>query len=530
MEAPARPIVVPTALAAAGALAVALIGVRGPDYPAHYLRAELWDRAGAAVWNFTWYGGHATPSYSVLMPPVVSTVGPVVVNVLAAIVSTFVVAKLIGRLAGEVGPVPRTLAAAAFAAGTVVNVIVGRTAFAAGLTVLLLSLWAWAAGRPRAAIAAAVLAPLITPVVAAFGAIIAAAVGLDALLDRRRATVVRAGGVLAALVVPLGLMSVLFRDGGRFPYRAGHLVFSLVLMAVTALGYRSRVLQLAAGLAAVSSVVLFAVPNPLGGNFTRFAQYLVVPVAVLAAARVPRLLSIPVAALALVGVWWTVQHGLEAERQWSGDAAIDASYHAPLIDELLRRNADGQPLGRVEIPFTDTHWESYYVAPHVPYARGWERQTDLGRNAELYDTGLTAGEYRDWLAANAVRWVAVPDVTLDEGGRPEGALIAGGLDWLTPVWSNANWTLYEVAGYTPVVDAPAELVSQRVDELVVRTGAPAEVTLRYHYTADMTVDGGACVAPADDSPWTTLRLPEAGEFTVSVGAGALLGGDVAACA
>ena len=39
-----------------GSLVVVLSGIRGADYPAHLLRAELWHRAGASVWNFYWYG------------------------------------------------------------------------------------------------------------------------------------------------------------------------------------------------------------------------------------------------------------------------------------------------------------------------------------------------------------------------------------------------------------------------------------------------------------------------------------------
>ena len=38
---------------------------------------------------------------------------------------------------------------------------------------------------------------------------------------------------------------------------------------------------------------------------------------------------------------------------------------------------------RVEIPFTDNHWESRWVAPHVPLARGWERQVDRAAQRAL---------------------------------------------------------------------------------------------------------------------------------------------------
>lgn len=524
MKAPPREVALPTLFAAVGALALYVGGVRGPDYPAQFLRGELWERAGFGVWNFTWYGGHATPSYSLLVPALSAVLGADVVTAVASVLSVYVATRLIEGLATGVGPTARLLAGSAFAVGALVNVVVGRTAFAAGLLVMLLAFWAWLEGRLAVAVGAALVGPLLSPVVGAFGAVLAAAVGIDALLDRRRDTVREAIAVLAGLLAPLLLMTLLFRDGGRFPYRGGHLVLGLVLMAFTAAAYRNRVVQLAAGMAALSSIVLFLAPNPMGGNFTRFSQYLVVPVAVLAVARAPRRWLVPAGLVAAVGVGWTGEHGLVAWRQWSGDPSDAAGFHQPLIDEVQRRNADGAPTGRVEIPFSDHHWEAYYVATEVPYARGWERQADLGRNDELYDPDLTDAEYRAWVDTNAVRWIAVPDITLDEGGQPEGALIAAGLDWLTPVWSNDDWDLYEVADYVPIVDAPAEFVSQDVETVVLRTEVADDVTVRYWYSADLRIDGGACLAPIDDSGWMTVRLPAAGEYTISAPPSALLPG------
>jgi hypothetical protein len=141
---------------------------------------------------------------------------------------------------------------------------------------------------------------------------------------------------------------------------------------------------------------VFFVPNPLGGNFLRLAQMVAVPLAVAVAPearrfgrRVPAL----AVAVAVIGTLWSMQPGVDAAQDWIGDASIDPEYHRPLIDEVQARNADGSALGRLEIPFTENHWESMFVAPEVPYARGWERQVDLVRNAVLYSPALTLGEY-----------------------------------------------------------------------------------------------------------------------------------------
>ena len=76
---------------------------------------------------------------------------------------------------------------------------------------------------------------------------------------------------------------------------------------------------------------------------------------------------------------------------------------------------------RVEIPFTENHWEAAHVAPHVPLARGWERQLDRRYGALFYDGTLTPRRYRAWLDEHAVAYVALPDVPLDYAAPRRGA-------------------------------------------------------------------------------------------------------------
>ncbi len=156
---------------------------------------------------------------------------------------------------------------------------------------------------------------------------------------------------------------------------------------------------------------------------------------------------------------------MPSSRRVSGLATSrpNRSFHQPLIDEVRARNADGKPLGRLEIPFTANHWETYFVADQVPYIRGWERQIDLSRNAVLYNPALTADQLHEWTLLNAVRWVALPDAPLDRGGQPEADVLnhvggrTGPIDWLELVWQTEDWRLYEVLDYQPIVDGPAAL-------------------------------------------------------------------------
>jgi len=517
----------PVVVTVVACILIAVSGVRGADYPAHLLRAELLDRAGAGMWNFWWYGGHPTPNYSVLVPPMVAAIGAVAVCAIASIIATYVFARLLDSALPATTPrAARLLAGLAFAVCAIVNVVVGRTSYAVGLAVGLLALAAWRGGRLALATVLTVLTPLCSPVVAAFVAIAAAAVGIDALLDRRRRTAIEATVVLAASAVPLLVMAVLFPGSGRFPFRGDSLVFSLILMGVATCCHRDRVVRLALAMAAISSLVLFVVPNPLGGNFLRFTQFFVVPVAIAGAATVRRSWAPVMWGLLVGAAVWSAQYGVVAAVNWAGDDSVQPEFHEHLVAQIIARNADGKPAGRVEIPFTDNHWESLFVASEVPYARGWERQIDLDRNPELYDPELTRTEYHDWLHHNGVRWIALANAPLDEGGRPEAEILANWytIDWLDRVWANENWTLFEVLDYLPLVDGPAELIAQRSDAVMLRTPEPAVVTIRYEYSPELTITGAACLIPHEHDGWMTVYLPEPGEYRITADAEALLPG------
>lgn len=247
---------------------------------------------------------------------------------------------------------------------------------------------------------------------------------VDAVLPRRsrppasRRAVITAVAVLAGSLVPLVSLALASPSPGRYPFRGDQVVFSVGVMIVLAAVARERLLRIAAALAVCASVVLFVVPNPLGGNFLRFTQFVVIPLAMVAFGTTQRRSTLPFSLVILVATAWSLQFGVVSTVAWSGDESIEERYHVPLVDEVQRRNAGARPLGRLEIPFTENHWEAFFVAAEVPVARGWERQVDLERNPELYDAGLTAAVYLDWVDRNAVRWIAVPDVDLDDGGGP----------------------------------------------------------------------------------------------------------------
>lgn len=506
-----------------GATVVGLADVRGADYPAHLLRAELWDRAGPSVWNFHWYGGHATPTYSLVVPPLVALLGPFLVGATASVIASTTFARLISSRWRSGWA---TIAVMVFALSSTVNVVVGRIPFAVGLALALGAVAWWSGGHRWPAIALAALTPLASPVAGTFLGIAATARLIDAAPWRRwNRECSTALGVAFAAVLPIVVLSVAYRSEGWFPFRGDQALLCVLMTLLLAVLTDVRAIRIGALLAAATSVVVFAVPNPLGGNYLRLTQFVVIPLGLVAFGAAARSRPLAFKALAVGAVAWSLQVGVASALAWQGDASVHADYHHPLVDEVRHRNADGRPIGRLEVPFTENHWETYFVASEVPFARGWERQLDLERNAVLYDDDLTVETYRAWLDDNAVRWVAIPDVDLDEGGSPEAEVIRSGAAdaWLQHVWSDENWVLYEVLGYQPIVDPPAVLVAERADSLVVSTPRRARVTVRYTAVDGVDIAPDGCVH--DENGWLRLTLPEAGTYTVGVDVGTILPGD-----
>ena len=68
--------VAPVLAAALVAALYLILDLRTGDLAAHLYRADLFDREGFTIWNGNWYGGHHTPAYSVLFPPLAHYLTP----------------------------------------------------------------------------------------------------------------------------------------------------------------------------------------------------------------------------------------------------------------------------------------------------------------------------------------------------------------------------------------------------------------------------------------------------------------------
>ena len=186
----------------------------------------------------------------------------------------------------------------------------------------------------------------------------------------------------------------------------------------------------------ILNLFAFLFKSPVGSNATRLFAVAGAPLLWLAA-NVSRQRS-QVIVLPLLAATAALQVGpwiRDAYSAW-GNPAASATYWRPAIDYLRARGDDQH---RVEAVATWGHWEAYYLArAGFPLARGWFRQDDFPENRVLYDHHLTAATYDHWLRVLGVRYVVLPDTTLDYSSAAEARLLRSGDSGLQLVWRSEH--------------------------------------------------------------------------------------------
>jgi len=321
------------------------------------------------------------------------------------------------------------------------------------------------------------------------------AIGVTAwgLADRNRRTT--ASVVAVAAVAPIVIAAALFPGGGSYPFPASALTWDLTICAIFFVLVPRRNVEMRLGAIVYGAIVVaaFVVASPLGENVNRFGQYLAGPLLLCVLAPRRRALVAIVSVPLLVWQWAPT---LDAITAATHDPSTHSSYYQPLLSFL-----DSMPptVGRVEVPSTYRHWETAYLSPQAPLARGWERQLDIGYNPIFYGGVLNASAYQTWLAVNGVEYVALPDARLDSSSTKEKALILGTLEYLKPVWHNAHWRVWKFINYHGLVDGPADVVSVRPDSFTLDVHAPGDSpfeSTRHHAGTSITTAASG-QAPTD---------------------------------
>lgn len=459
----------------------------GADLPAQLLRVKLFAAEGFGIWNNWWYGGHTVLGYSVLFPPLGWLLGPRLLAALACVGTTAACEALAHDVHGE----DAWLGATWLGAATVTELLSGRLTFALGLcgaalTTLLL-LRRRVGGTIPAVFACATA--LASPVAGLFVALAGATVVCRGLKTRNRTDTAGGIGVISVQILLLGGGALLFPTAGYQPFALATLWPLLAAGLLILLLRPGPTLGAAVVLYLLGCVAAYAIHTPVGGNAARLGELAAGPIVALLLA--PRrawlllaLVALPLTYLQVHDAVSDLQHGSQAD---------SASYYRPLVGFLQRQPGHW----RVEVPFTQGHWESYYLAPRIPLARGWERQADIADDPLFYSGRLTAARYERWLQQLAVRYVAVADAPPDYSARAELRLIAGGLPYLRVVARLPHWKVYAVRHATPLASGAGRVVSIGPGTLTLAIARPGDLYLRVRWSPYWQLSGvPGCVAPA----------------------------------
>jgi hypothetical protein len=268
----------------------------------------------------------------------------------------------------------------------------------------------------------------------------------------------------------------------------------------------------------VATLLAVAVDNPVGGNITRLGALFAGPVmALMLWPRRPLALAL----IALPLLWWQLAAPVRDLVDATGDPSTERTFYEPLLGALADR-AGSDPI-RIEIPPTRNRWESAYVAPEFPLARGWLRQLETDDLDLFTDGELTAGSYRGWLADRGVSYVAVADADLDYLADDEADLIDAGLPYLRRVWGNGDWSLYAVEGGLGLVSdtaAPgrpsrsARLVEVGPDRFTLDAARRGDYLVRIHDNRyGRVARGDGCGAA--DGDWVRVEARSPGTIAVA---------------
>ncbi len=393
---------------AAGAFAAVLVAVwliadpRTPDLAAQVYRADLFGKTGFAVWDDHWYGGHPLPGYSLLFPPLGWRSGCACWRRSACWPRRRCSSGCSRAAIARAAP----WGAAWFAVGAVGDSWIGRLSFALGVTLACGAALALVHGGPSSPPRSPSSAPREPGGGPAAGAGRADGVARSALA----AGSVRVGLPGGALVLAL---VVLFPEGGWEPFP----LLSFLATALVAVGFlwalpRGERLLRTGALCICWVLLCLAIRSPVGSNIARYGVLLGGPLLLCA--------TLERAARGRGPAVRTLRGGGARGERAVGARAGNGGGERERRDErrLLRagRGLPGAPARRARAgrgAVHAGHWEAALLAPKVSLARGWEKQLDERYDRVLLRSGLTAGQYRQWLREQAVAYVALPDAPLD---------------------------------------------------------------------------------------------------------------------
>ncbi|MBT0567554.1 hypothetical protein [Williamsia sp. CHRR-6] len=454
---------------------------------------------GLGYW-FSWFGGVSPGSYSLIVPKLSAAIGSLPLLAIA----TMAIALLAYPLARDA--VRPQLFTWAIAMAAVFNMMSGRVAFAVGAVIAIGALVVVQRGHTTWAGVLMVFSGLASPLAPSFVGM----AGVAFLLAHPRS--VKVWTVLIGSGLGVAVPFILFGAPGAQGFPWTTLAWNLAIAAGAGVALTERPQRWITPIAVVAALVIFAVPNGVGSNISRFFC-LVLPCVVVYYSRT----AIPILVIALAPAVSYAGFVAVADQVAVADAGDTKQDYDPLKKVLLQ--APKLINHRVELIDARTHAGSHELGPVISLARGWENQSDSRFNPIFYlKDALTPESYRAWLDENAVSYVAVATEPLRQA-KPEAALVNTGLSYLRKTWSNKDWTVYEVDRPQPIVGSPLRLLAQDPAQMIVRvpdTNAhPIQIRPNRYLVARNLYDRQqlGCITETPEG-WITLQVDAPGDYAL----------------
>lgn len=480
-----------------------------PDLAGQVYRMHLFALDGFSLWDNNWYGGHYLLGYSLLFPPLAALLGLRLLGAIAVVASTLIFAQLASMRFG-----PRWAAATAlFAVGAVGDLYIGRITFALGVSFGLGAVLTAARKQrwmtPLLSLACAAASPVA-------GLFLALAGAADLITNR---AFVRAAALAVPSLALISALAVLFPEGGQETFAFSSLLAAggLSALVMLLLPPRERLLRTGLALYLLALALAYLVPSPMGSNAVRLGvlftpAILVGSVGFKELSRSTRAARLALGMLCLGLVSWQLDGPVTQSVEASTDPSTHLTYYQPAI-RFLDAQSESGPL-RIEVPFTQSHWDATILAQHFALARGWDRQLDIRYDGLFYRPHLSVSAYHAWLLQTGARFVALSDAPMDFSSRQEAALIRSGLPYLHQVFTAPHWRIYAVQGALPLAQGPGRLIAIKPAGFTLRAAVPGSFLVRIHYTPYWHVASGNARISEDQAGWTRLSTNRPGTIAV----------------
>jgi len=325
-------------LAVAGAIVYLIWQPRTVDLAAHTFRAELFGEEGFTVWNGLWYGGHHTPAYSIISPPLAWLLSPPVALAISAVACAALFPPL---MRGAFGDERARWGSIWFGIGTATLLFTSRLPFAIGVAFGLAALLALQRRRYVVAIVLAALCPLGSPVAGLFLAM----AGVAYAIAERRDHSKRLEGlaIAGAALIPPVFLALAFPEGGWAPFPESAYVpiplFALACLIV--LPREESALRWGAALYGLGATLALVIETPMGGNAVRLGALFGGPVLLCVLWGRPwtrRLWALPLLAVMFASLaFWQWSPAVRDVIKYIEDPAAKSNYFEPLRQFLFTR-------------------------------------------------------------------------------------------------------------------------------------------------------------------------------------------------